>query len=283
VEDSEVKKQRPDLYTEDEMLELIDAAETSGNDAEADMWRDRLAARNNEKYERTDMAEDERESQVTDGPPKTPKMDYKSNSNKSKTEAKQEVAKPKVQKVVHGNVSERKPGLGKRIKETFLGGESLQTVLENVVVDVVVPQVKDLMFDFVSTTIQRKLFGTSRPLRGNGNSSPITKVNYGNFSRSGSNPAGRAGEADQKQSARSSNAWENLVFDNRGDAEAVIDALVAAIEQFQVVALSDLYEMIGHTGKYTDEKYGWDTMVGAHVARVRDGFLLELPRPKFLD
>jgi hypothetical protein len=285
TEDSEVKKQRPDLYTEDELVELIRAAEERGDEAEAERWQDIFASRNNEKYERTDMAEDERDSQVSDGPPKAVKVNYQGNSQKDKKEVKEE-SKPKMKSVVHGKVTERKPGLGKRIKETFLGGESLQTVLENVVVDVVVPQVKDLMFDFVSTTVQRKLFGTSRNIRSGSSSSPVTKINYGAFSNSNnrsSSPAGRAGESDAPKTQRSSNAYENLVFENRGDAESVIDALAAAIDQYNVVTLSDLYEVIGHTGKYTDEKYGWDTMVGAHVARVRDGFLLELPRPKFLE
>jgi hypothetical protein len=280
-----VKKQRPELYTENELFELISEAEATGRDADIELWQDELARRNNEKYERTNMAEDERDSQVSDGPPKAPKVNYQGNSNKDKAEEKKDVAKPKVQKVVHGNVTERKPGLGKRIKDTFLGGEDIQTVLENVVVDVVVPQVKDLMFDFVSTTVQRKLFGTSRPIRtGNTSGNGGAKINYGGMFNGNSqqNPAGRAGQAEPAKTSRTSKAYENLVFDNRGDAESVIDALATAIDQYNVVTLSDLYEMIGHTGKYTDEKYGWDTMVGATVHRVRDGFLLQLPEPKFL-
>ena len=49
-----------------------------------------------------------------------------------------------------------------------------------------------------------------------------------------------------------------------------------------MATVRDLYEMVGIRAAHTDEKYGWVDIRDARVDRVRDGYVLDLPRPEFL-
>jgi hypothetical protein len=72
--------------------------------------------------------------------------------------------------------------------------------------------------------------------------------------------------------------------------DAVVDSLIGGIERlFQgdsrrrgagEVSVADLYELLGVAADHTDQKWGWRTLGGASVRRVRDGYLLDLPQPE---
>jgi hypothetical protein len=69
----------------------------------------------------------------------------------------------------------------------------------------------------------------------------------------------------------------------RVEAEEVIDRLFDVVSRYETATVADLYEMVGVTGNYTDDKWGWTDLRGASVQRVRNGYLLDLPRPEPLD
>ena len=50
------------------------------------------------------------------------------------------------------------------------------------------------------------------------------------------------------------------------------------IDTYSMVSVADLYDLIGVTGNYTDNKYGWTNIRNAEVVRVREGYLLKLPK-----
>ena len=59
----------------------------------------------------------------------------------------------------------------------------------------------------------------------------------------------------------------------------VLDQLEAAINQYQIVSVADLYDLAGITCRsYTANKYGWTDLQSAKVVRTRDGYILQLPR-----
>ena len=47
---------------------------------------------------------------------------------------------------------------------------------------------------------------------------------------------------------------------------------------YGTVSVADLYDLVGITGAYTDNKYGWTDIRSASVVRVRDGYMIKLPR-----
>ena len=50
------------------------------------------------------------------------------------------------------------------------------------------------------------------------------------------------------------------------------------LERFDVVSVADLFDMAGISCNYTDNKYGWTDLRNARVERVRDGYIINLPR-----
>ena len=72
-------------------------------------------------------------------------------------------------------------------------------------------------------------------------------------------------------------------METRVEAEEVLDRLFDWIERYEQVAVAELYEMVGISGNFTDQKWGWTDLRGATVSRVGRGYLLNLPRPEPLD
>ena len=69
------------------------------------------------------------------------------------------------------------------------------------------------------------------------------------------------------------------MFDTRGDAEAVLDSMNDIISQYGMVSVSDFYDLANVANdNYTMNRYGWTNIAGATAVRVRDGYILKLPR-----
>ena len=55
------------------------------------------------------------------------------------------------------------------------------------------------------------------------------------------------------------------------------------ISSYRVVSVADFYDLAGITPEYTDNKYGWTDIRSANIVRVRDGYMIKLPRAVPLD
>ena len=55
------------------------------------------------------------------------------------------------------------------------------------------------------------------------------------------------------------------------------------LEDYKMVSVADLYDLVGITGKVTDNNFGWTDLRNASVTRDRDGYLINLPRAIALD
>lgn len=210
-------------------------------------------------------------------------MDYPGNSNNKKEPA---ARTEKVEKIITGEVVMRKPSLGKRAREIFIGGDA-QSVWAYVAYDILIPAVKDTLSDAVSMGIERMLFGDSRSpsSRRRGSSTPTGYgyTNYSSYSKGGSRYQSKDDGRQVSKRARASHNFDEIILETRVEAETVIERLDDLCDRYGQASVSDLYELVGVVGDYTDEKYGWQDMRGADVSRVRDGYLLNLPRPEVLD
>ena len=50
------------------------------------------------------------------------------------------------------------------------------------------------------------------------------------------------------------------------------------LETYKMVTVADFYDLVGVTCDYTDNNYGWTSLRSAEVVRVRDGYIIKLPR-----
>ena len=67
---------------------------------------------------------------------------------------------------------------------------------------------------------------------------------------------------------------------------AARDTLTYAREIAEVhdhVSMTDMNDLIGNQSEYSDCKYGWTDLRTAYVDRVRDGYIVRLPRAISLD
>ena len=213
--------------------------------------------------------------------PKT--VDYSSNSKSAKKNEEVQRVVPNV--VVTGPVVERKKTLGRKFREQFAGDDA-QTVGQYVLIDVILPAVKNLIFDMVTEGVKRSLFGGTRP-NSVGNSTVMSgRTNYSSYSggRQTSIVApGSPASREMTPQQRAMHDFSGVILATRGEAEEVIDVLANLIDEYGTATVNDFYTCIGQTSEFTAVKYGWKSLAQAQVRGVREGFLLELPRPIVLE
>lgn len=210
--------------------------------------------------------------------------EFPGNSNISKRKPTSPKNQPKkIEKITTGEVIQRKKPLGKRFTETFVGGDA-RSVGSYILFDVLIPAAKDMVADAMSQGVEKMLFGDIRSTSRRGsrarNNSPFGNVAY---HRSNMAPAWERDHRAPTRRARATHDFGEIILETRVEAEEVIERLFDLVDRYEVATVADLYELVGVTGQYTDANWGWADLRGANVARVRNGYLLELPRPEPVD
>lgn len=201
---------------------------------------------------------------------------YPPNSHKYKEEQKNAATEEKrVQKVVKSPVKTKKNEV-RKFADIFIS-EDIASVKSYIFMDVLVPAIKKAVYDIVTNGIDMFLYGGTG--KGKSNASG-TKVSYRNYYDQKNNTGYRGSE-----NTRSRNGFEydDIIFNNRGEAEAVKQQMQATIDRYGVVTVADLYDMVDLSAPYTSQKYGWMNVSGAVADRTRDGYVLRLPRAVPID
>lgn len=194
---------------------------------------------------------------------------YKEQQNTSPTEEK------KVTKVVNGPVKTKRNDV-RKLADIFIS-EDISNVKSYIFMDVLVPAIKKAIYDIVTNGIDMFLYGGSGKGR---NNQPGAKVSYRNYYEQKNNGGYRASD-----NARQSNAfdYDDIVFNNRGEAEAALQQMKDIVARYGIVTVNDLYEMTPLSAPYTSQKYGWMDVSNVDIVRVRDGYILKLPRAVPID
>lgn len=214
--------------------------------------------------------------------------DYPANSRAAKQKAEKPRQAPqenKVEKVVTGNVIQRKKSFGAKLKDTFLGDS--RNVGQFIMSDVIIPSAKEVLRDVVDSYLDRMLNHDGRPIRRNRSSSSRSgtgpRINYGTTSSIRRDPREEERRNSSRTSDRSKLDIGEIILEQRVEAEEVIDRMDERIKEYGQVSVADLYDMIDVTSVFTDNKWGWYNFDGARVRYTRDGYLLELPKPVMFD
>lgn len=197
---------------------------------------------------------------------------YQPNSNRFKTEQKEKQEK-KVEKVVTGKVITKKKSGLRKFTDEFISDDA-RNVKSYIFGDVIIPAVKKAVYDVITTGIDMILYGESR---GGNRRSTADKVSYSRYSDR---------DYSSSRSHRSSAAgysYDDIVLATRAEAEEVLDRMDEIINTYNIVSVADLKDLVGVTGNYTDNKYGWTSMRNASIERVRDGYWIKLPRAVPID
>ena len=192
-------------------------------------------------------------------------MDYKSNSHRSKSEKPEE---KKIEKVASGKVR-KKSGLSK-IRDNLLS-EDVGSMKTYIFTEVFIPAAKKAISDIVDMALYGEIRSKKR-----GSSSSIPYISYDRFSSDN-----RRSKSNERRRYNVNYTYDDIILDTRGEADEVLDQLIAIIDEFDVASVADLYDLVGVSRNFTDQKYGWDNLSSASVDRVRGGgYVLRLPRAK---
>lgn len=194
--------------------------------------------------------------------------EYKSNSHKSKEE--QWTAEKKIEKVVSGSVKARKKSEIQKFADVFIQ-EDAQKVKSYILMDVLVPAIKKAISDIVTNGVDMILYGEIGRTKKNGAAS---KVSYRSYYDK------RDDRLDYSSNkTRTGYEYDDIVLDNRGEAEEVLARMDELVATYGLVSVADFYDLVGITGNYTDNKYGWTDIRSASVVRAHGGgYMIKLPR-----
>lgn len=189
---------------------------------------------------------------------------YPSNSHKQKEESSKKpdpVVKGKVRKV-------------KRPVKGFFK-EDASSILGYVVTDVIFPKIKDLVWESISNGVEMALYGEVKGRRSRSNDK---FTNYGKYFKED----GSRRDRDRRRQARGD--LEDLWFEDKWEAMDILENMIQLIEVNDEATVQDLYEQVGITVSPSDQDYGWTNLSRARVLTARGGgYILDLPRPKYLD
>lgn len=203
--------------------------------------------------------------------------EFPPNSNTSKRDV---VEEKNIERVTSGGATRRKKSLRKQFSETFVAGDA-KTAVRYILFDVLLPSARDMIVEAGSQGIEKLIFGDSRR-RGSTppQAGPTGYVSYNRYSMGGRSTAPQRAMSRQ---ARARHDFDEIVLDQRSEAEEVIDKLFEIVSRYESATVADLYDLVGLSSTHTDQKWGWTDLQGAGVSRVRNGYLLDLPEPRPLD
>lgn len=186
--------------------------------------------------------------------------------------------KKEIKAVVSGAVKVDRPATRRFFD--FLFAESPKTLGKKIGKEIVVPRLKASFEEAATGFLSGMLWG--------GGNRPPSNVVQGTVLRANGIAYNQMSQPNMMTQARqatvnqSSGNYTDLVLPTQQFAEILLGNMYELLNNYRVVAVADLYELAGITPAPSDNAYGWTTLDGARISKVREGFLLELPRPSLI-
>lgn len=195
--------------------------------------------------------------------------DYKPNSHKYR-DAVARGEQPEAKKIVQGNTTSRKTSTAKKIKNEFFKTD-VHTIYEYAIFEVLIPKTLQVIGDVIHSAVDMT-FGTDTRRRNRDGS----RVSYTRFYDERRDDR-RTNYSDR--SRRDVYDYNEISFDSKGDANDVLNELIAEINEYGSTNVGRFYKMAGQNTMPQDFNYGWTTLRSADVVRNRDGsYSIDLPR-----
>jgi len=165
--------------------------------------------------------------------------------------------------------------LSKKLRDSFIP-DDIQDVKSYLIFDTIIPHVKETVLDLINMAFYGESYGGRRNSR-RGYYSTNERTSYASYYKSDR-------DREKRDRSRKSNDIPEIIVESRADGMDVIEEMNNLIDEYDSVSVGDLNQIVGVTGNYQDEKFGWYDISSAKVKRVGpDEYLIDLPRPKPLD
>lgn len=180
--------------------------------------------------------------------------------------------KPRMEKLIDGKVQVRKKSTGRKLMEVFFSDE-IPNLGDYLMFDLLVPAIKDTVVNIFTSGIEMLFYGKAKGGRRVVGRNGSTVVTYDQFSKNG-------GIMAQRSARQSVYDVMDVVFEDRGAAELILDQLIDYIDRYNRATVHDFYDACGvTTTNYNDDYYGWKDLRGAIVTRARGGWVINMPDP----
>jgi hypothetical protein len=180
--------------------------------------------------------------------------------------------------VKKGQVIQKKPNILKRTARSMVA-EDVNNVGDFVVTDILVPALRNLIYDVIVGGAGRTIFGSAQARRpgispGVFGTAQNLKTAYHNVTNSA--PAAQPAMSRQAQARFD---FSEISLTDHSEAILIIELLKQRIAEYGTASVADLYDLLGHTGGHTDQNWGWKDLSTAKPHQNRSGFVLDLPHP----
>ena len=192
--------------------------------------------------------------------------EYKPNSHRSKEKPEEHEPIPdkNITSVVKGGVTQKKKSAFKEILGFFAPDDELNSFKDYVIL---VADVTSRVYGAIDV-----LLGNSPRDRNRPSGARVSYLSY--YDKQDK----RRDRDYEKPRTKQSYSYDDVVFDNRGDAEMVLRRMEELLDTFNAVSIADMFDLCDITASYTQHKYGWTDLDDAQVRRTRDGYIIDLPR-----
>ena len=195
--------------------------------------------------------------------------EFKPNSHKSKEEKPEK----KIEKVVKGEAKMKKKNGAEKLATIFIS-EDVGSVRTYIFRDILVPAIKKAISDIFTNGIDMLLYGETGKSKKKSQASSVSYRGYYD----------RDKEPDRYYDRRKpSYNVDDFIIETRGEAEEILFRMDELIELYGSVSVADFYDLLGVTRPYTENKYGWTDIRNAYVDRVRNGYVIKLPKARLLN
>lgn len=228
-------------------------------------------------------------SGITSGSPNNSVRDsgMPSNSFKSKEAKKQEQNTqgskhhiPHVTPVIKRSEGKLHEG---RIKNSILSfvREDFPDIVDFAIHDVMVPAIKNTIYDMVNGGMARAFWGTRTMPRHTYDNRPT----YSNGGYTSYSDRYRSQTEQSNVSRDTIYNWKPPTFTSRSAALRVLSELKRGAEETSshIITLGDLYRAMGHTRNFLHDEWGWSWRTLASIPApkpYRSEWILEFPRPR---
>lgn len=199
--------------------------------------------------------------------------EYKPNSYAYKERQKNAQEEKRVEKVARGNVKTKKKSDLYRLADVFIA-EDVRSVKSYALMEIIIPAVKKALYDVICDSTGMILGEGKRDTHRGSNSSYVSYRSYSDD---------RSRRRTDETRYNNNFDREDIVYESKGEAEAVLERMDACLDQYGVVKVADMYDAAGLTVPFTANRYGWTSLRNAETVRVRDGYIIKLPKAMPLD
>lgn len=196
-------------------------------------------------------------------------VDLPGNSNRKKGDTGE---RPKVEKVISSSAIRREKTLGAKIREIFTGDET-RGLVGYILTDIVIPTTKVMIEDMIKGGIEMILYGEARA-GSRGGSRRTSYTSYSSYHKNDS----RNRASTEKRRARLHD-FSDVVIPTRSEAQEIMDQLADIVIDYEYASVEDFYSLAGLRPSPTDAYWGWYDTSGWRVRQVRDGYVVDLPKP----